>query len=373
MIAKHAVIEAARRCGFADVGFTTADPFEEHRRLLVQRREDYAWAEAAGLALLAGSDPASVMPTARSIVVLMEVYFREAYPRWMEGHFGRCYLDDDRVTKNGLSRRVKAFRAFLRDHGVDTKVPVNLPHRAAAARAGMGTLGRNCLFYAGRAARQSSYVLPIAVLVDAEFDPDQATLALGCPDWCRNVCIAACPTRALLGNGRIDPRRCVSYLTYFGEGLTPPELREPMGTYVYGCDRCQNVCPRNAGWLAADLPPNPRVLEKEKDFELPRLLRMDRDYFFSRIWPHMFYMSDKDLWRWKMNAARAMGNTRDPAYVADLAAALRGEPDERVRCMAAWALGRIGGSPARAALENARHRGPGEVGREVDAALARAS
>ncbi|MEJ2458803.1 MAG: thiamine pyrophosphate-dependent enzyme, partial [Novosphingobium sp.] len=35
-------------------------------------------------------------------------------------------------------------------------------------------------------------------------------------------------------------------LTYFGDGLTPRDLREPMGLYIYGCDRCQNVCPRNA-------------------------------------------------------------------------------------------------------------------------------
>ena len=74
------------------------------------------------------------------------VYFREAYPRHMEGHFGRCYLDDDRVTKDGLSQRIKAFRSFLRDNGIDSKVPFNLPHRVAAARAGMGTFGKNCLY-----------------------------------------------------------------------------------------------------------------------------------------------------------------------------------------------------------------------------------
>ena len=37
------------------------------------------------------------------------------------------------------------------------------------------------------------------------------------------------------------------------------ELREPMGLWVYGCDRCQNVCPRNAPWLARELPVNQKV------------------------------------------------------------------------------------------------------------------
>lgn len=371
MLTKDAVAAAARSLGFEDVGFTTAEPFERHREFLKSRREEYGWTERAGLDLVQGADPRSAMPAARTIIVLMEVYFREAYPKWMEGHFGRCYLDDDRVTKDGLSRRVKAFRSFLGEQGVDSKMPFNLPHRAAAARAGMGTLGRNCLFYASRAARQSSWVLPLAVLVDAEFEPDEPSLKLGCPEWCRNACIAACPTRALKGGGTIDPRRCISYLSYYGEGLTPLDLREPMGTYVYGCDRCQNVCPRNAGWLAAELKENPRVLKKAPDFALPRLLHMDPDYFLERIRPHMFYMSVKDLWRWKMNVARAMGNTGDPAFVEDLGRALAEAADERVRAMAAWALGRLGGPRARALLEARRKADIGSIAAEIEYALTR--
>jgi epoxyqueuosine reductase len=290
----------------------------------------------------------------------------------IEGHFGRCYLDDDRVTKDGLARRIKAFRSVLRDHGIDSKVPFNLPHRVAAARAGMGTFGKNCLFYSNRVARRSSWVLPIAVVVDHAFTPDAPTLQMGCPDWCRNACIAACPTRALKGNGTIDPRRCISFLSYFGQGLTPRELREPMGIFVYGCDRCQNVCPRNAAWLAAELPLNAKVVAKAPDFDLPQLLTMDKAYFESRIWPHMFYMAAEDLWRWKMNAARAMGNTRDPFYIPHLTRALAGEDDWRVQAMAAWALGRIGGPEAVDALGVCRPPAGGALAEEVTLARAEA-
>lgn len=369
MLSRDEVIQAAQANGFEDVGFTTAEPFESHREFLAGRRAEYGWAEAAGLELMKGTDPRAIMPGARSVIVLMEVYFREAYPREMEGHFGRCYLDDDRVTRDGLARRIKAFRTFLRDHGIDSKVPFNLPHRVAAARAGMGTFGKNCLFYSRRVARNSSWVLPIAVVVDHAFTPDEPTIAMGCPDWCRNACIAACPTRALKGNGTIDPQRCISYLTYFGEGLTPRELREPMGLYIYGCDRCQEVCPRNRAWLAADLPLNPKVAAKAPDFELPRLLAMDSAYFESRIWPHMFYMAAADLWRWKMNVARAMGNTRDQRYTGDLARALQSEDDQRVQAMAAWALGRIGGPAALEALRAFNPPEGGELAQETALAL----
>ena len=229
----------------------------------------------------------------------------------MEPYFGRCYLDDDRVTRDRLGSRIKGFRDYLRQNGMRTKIPFHLPHRLAAARAGMGTFGKNCLFYTRQVARRSSWVLPIAVVVDAELEPDSPTLKVGCPDWCKNACIIACPTGALKGPRKIDPRKCISYLTYFGDGLTPLELREPMGMYVYGCDRCQNVCPRNQAWLARDLPVNAKVSAKARDFNLPALLRMDKPYFETRVWPHMFYMSADDIWRWKMNVARVMGNSRD--------------------------------------------------------------
>jgi epoxyqueuosine reductase len=369
MISKDDIVKKSRELGFGDVGFTTAEPFDTHRKFLADRQEEYGWAEAVGLDLIKGTDPRAIMADARTVIVLMEGYFRKAYPRHMEGHFGRCYLDDDRVTKDGLSQRIKAFRSFLRDSGIDSKVPFNLPHRVAAARAGMGTFGKNCLFYSNTVVRQGSWVLPIAVVINHEFEPGDPTVEMGCPDWCRNACIAACPTRALKGNGTIDPRKCISYLTYFGQGLTPKELREPMGLYVYGCDRCQNVCPRNAAWLASDLPPNEKVEAKAPAFALSALLHMDKPYFESKIWPHMFYMSSDDLWRWRMNVARAMGNTRDPMYTDDLIRAFRENQDDRVRAMSAWALGRIGRKKDKAALEDFLTDSSGQVHGEVQDAL----
>ncbi|PKN51504.1 MAG: epoxyqueuosine reductase [Deltaproteobacteria bacterium HGW-Deltaproteobacteria-13] len=370
MLTKQDIIAEAARLNFADIGFTSAEPFVSQKEYLLKHQEEYGWAEAVGLGLLAGTDPKTILAGAKSIIVVLQSYFEESFPLEMERHFGRCYLDDDRVTKDGLALKIKAFRKFLREGGIDSKVPFNLPHRLSAARAGLGTFGKNCLFYARRAACESSFVFPIALVIDHEFAEDEPTVSRGCPDWCRNACVAACPTRALKGDGKIDPRRCISFLTYYGEGLTPLELREPMGMNVYGCDRCQNVCPRNINWLTQQKPLNPRVSAKAANFGLAGLLHMDKPYFVQNIWPHMFYMSADDLWRWKMNAARAMGNSLNPAYVADLIRAFRENPDERVQCMIAWALGRIGNKEAMAGLEEFSGDSTGMVKEEIEQAMA---
>ena len=343
MPTKQDIIAEAERLGFADIGFTDASPFDSQKDYLLAHQKEYGWTKQSGLDLLAGCDPKSILPQAKSIIVLLSSYFEESFPPQMERHFGRCYLDDDRMTRDGLALKVKAFRNFLQSNRIESKVPFNLPHRLAAVRAGLGTFGKNSLFYSARKARGSSFVSPLAIVVDAEFSSDEASIGIGCPDWCRNACTAACPTRALKGDGKIDPRLCISYLTYFGEGLTPAKMREPMGMHVYGCDRCQNVCPRNAPWITEAKPVNPRVSAKADDFELSRLLHMDKSYFEKKIRPHMFYMSAENLWRWQMNAARAMGNSLNPAHVEDLKRALKENQDGRVRSMCAWALKRFRG------------------------------
>ncbi len=369
MLSKSEIIDKARELGFEDIGFTTAEPFEEHKNVLLERQEEYAWIMARGMDLVEGADPKRVYPEAESIIVLLEFYFRESYPKSLEPHFGRCYLDDDRVTRDGLAVRIKAFRSFLTDNGIDSKVPFNLPHRASAARAGVGTFGKNNFLYANRVGRRSSWNVPVAVVVNREFEPDEPTSEVGCPKWCKNTCIVACPTGAIKGPRKLDPRRCISFLSYYGPGPTPPELREPMGMWIYGCDHCQNVCPRNRAWLATELPVNERVAAKAHDFELPTLLGMDKGYFEAKIWPHMFYMPLDDIWRWKMNVARVMGNSLDPKYVPDLIGAFNENDDESVRSLAAWALGRIGGTEARRALESFFGKTENGVRDEIEQAL----
>jgi epoxyqueuosine reductase len=144
-----------------------------------------------------------------------------------------------------------------------------------------------------------------------------------------------------------------------------------MGSWIYGCDRCQQVCPRNQPWMQQDLPENPPLVARAADFALTKLLTMDEDHYLNKVWPLTFYISRKQIWKWQMNAARALGNIGERGNIPVLIQALDSSPYEEVRAMSAWALGRLGGSQARRALEVRRNREAGVVQEEMESALLR--
>ena len=119
-----------------------------------------------------------------------------------------------------------------------------IAERSLAAAAGLGWIGRNgCLF----APALGSYVLLCEIVCNLPLRADEP-LACQCENCDR--CVQACPTGALLGDGMLDARRCISYLTIEHRGDIEPDLRPLMERRVFGCDRCQEVCPHNR-----DIPP----------------------------------------------------------------------------------------------------------------------
>ena len=147
------------------------------------------------------------------------------------------------------------------------------------------------------------------------------------------------------------------------------EGRARMGTWVYGCDRCQEACPRNQAWTKKEKPVNQALLERVKHLQLTALLTMDQEHYERRVWPLLYYVRKEDRKIWQRNAAVALGNQGDTASIPVLTDALEdGEP--LVRTHAAWALGRIGGGKARGALERKRKTDPeGRVREEIELSL----
>lgn len=366
---KAMIKDKALSLGFDGVGFTSAEPFEEYVTRIKGRESDYKWIQTEQFSTLRGALVRKKHPWARSILVLVRNYHRRRFPEGLLGIFGRCYLADERKVHREGREMLRRLFEFLGQRGIKAVYDEELPARMAACRAGVATYGKNCLAFVEDEPGECSWVEIIPLVLDLEVEADPPTMKVSCPPECKGVCIKACPTGALYEPLKINPLRCISFLTYYGPDLTPRGIREQMGTWVYGCDRCQEVCPRNREWSKRELSPDPYLEQRAADWGLVRLLTMSSEHYQEKVWPQFFYISRSRVDRWKMNAARALGNLGDRTHVPQLVAQLLESPYENVRAMCAWALGRLGGLKAKEALEMARKDPSSVVREEVEAAL----
>jgi epoxyqueuosine reductase len=311
-------------------------------------------------------DPARLLPGARAALCVALQYHPlrgrtepggDLWPRVARYAHGRDYHDV-------MGRRLKSLAARIRDAypGCATRPCVDtapLPERELAARAGLGAVGKNTNLVDRR---RGSWFLLGEVLLTLEATADEPVADL-CGRCTR--CLDACPTGALYAPYRLDANRCINYWTIEHRAVLPMSVRASLGEQVFGCDRCQEVCPWNRR-PEAGREPALALPEARAGLDLAALLELDRDGYL-RCFPRAA-MKRVQLAGLRRNAAVAMGNRRDPRYLPFLARALS-DDEPLVRRHAAWALGRIGGPRARAALAAAADAEPDpEVRREIFAA-----
>jgi len=347
--------EFALDLGYSKVGITTAESFYEYIEKLKSRHNMYDFYVEDPRQPLLGAEPKKLMPSAKSIICLVWDYAQKSFPESLVGKIGRIY---QARCYNAPPHRINGARYqlmydFLKRSGCEVGKGITIPERWAAAKAGVTTFGKNNFAYAEGI---GSFVLLCSFIVDAELEYDKPTLEIKCPEGC-TACMKACPTQAIYEPNKLNPRRCIAFNAWRTQddgpaGLTshiPHEMREKMGTRVHGCDICQEVCPRNQAKLKAELPPDDFLVTVAQDFSLPKMLNMTDEFYVTRIQPLMYnYIKERKYFQ--RNAAIALGNLGDPAFIPDLETAMH-DPEELVRGYAAWALGRIGGRLAKQILE----------------------
>ena len=362
----------ARELGFSLVGVTAARA-SEHMAFYGSWLDDGHHGDmdylARGDAVARRADLSLTMAEARSCVVVAHEYMQED-PPGVPGDPSRAVVaryargdDYHDVVKGKLSELLAWLDGYV-EGGVRGRPYVDtgpILERELARRAGLGWFGRNTMLINPR---RGSYFFVGVLLVDIVF-PESPPFEEDRCGTCR-ACLDACPTGALLGRNEdgapiIDSRRCISYLTIELRGPIPGALRSAMGNRVFGCDICQEVCPWNQQFARPAEEPG-YAARPETDGEdlaelAERLLAVDEEGFRGLFRRSAIRRAKRQgLLR---NVCVALGNWGAPEALPILMRALKDE-SPLVRGHAAWALGRLGSEPARAALADA-------LGSEADA------
>ena len=189
-------------------------------------------------------DITTLVEGAKSVIVAGIRYYSNDSHAGEDNYFVSRYArvkDYHTVIEEKLTRVQKIIRKEVPDavcRGFCDAGPVT--EKTWAIRAGLGWRGKHSLVINKDI---GSFFFLGEIVTSAEFIYDNATSRDRCGDC--TLCIEACPTGAICGDRTIDARRCIAYLTIEHDGSIPEEFRGKTEKIIFGCDRCQEVCPWN--------------------------------------------------------------------------------------------------------------------------------
>ena len=191
--------------------------------------------------------PELSLASARSVVSLAVNYFHPDDPRPARHAVGKiakyAYGVDYHSLIEKKLKKISRFVVEIGGTGTEVKSYVDtgpILEKAFAQEAGLGFFGKNTNLITREF---GSWVFLASLITNLELEADVSHT--GACGSCR-ICIDACPTEALLGDGSLDARRCISYLTIETHDEShAEELKKGIGEWVFGCDICQEVCPYN--------------------------------------------------------------------------------------------------------------------------------
>ncbi len=112
--------------------------------------------------------------------------------------------------------------------------------KAWAEEAGIGWIGKNSNLINPKS---GSWMVIGHLLCTEPLVPDKPSKSL-CGQ-CKK-CIEACPTKAITEPFVVDSRSCLAYHTIENRNKKlPARIEESIGSWIAGCDICQEVCPWN--------------------------------------------------------------------------------------------------------------------------------
>lgn len=188
------------------------------------------------------ADVSRLLEGAKTVVIVAKYYNNKSYDTTVPRVARYAQNVDYHLTMRESLQKIAA--ELHTKSGANTRCCVDsapLAERYWAQKAGLGWIGRSGMLvnkeYGG-------FTTLGAMIIDQSCDEyDTPSAFNGCGSCSK--CVSVCPTGAIGENGRVDCRRCLSYLTVEHRGEWDEETRRMMETseWLYGCDRCTEVCP----------------------------------------------------------------------------------------------------------------------------------
>ena len=287
---KQRIMEQARRLGFNDCRFTTAEPPASSSIFLQWLAEGchagMRWMDSER-SIRGRLDPRNALPDAKTVICLASSYYLTGPQNTSVARYARVadYHETLQAPLGELCRFIENIEGpAAHIAAVFASDSSHLLERDLAQRAGLGFIGKNNNLISPRL---GSWFFLSEIITTLELEPDPP-LNLQCGTCER--CLKACPTGALTAH-HLDARRCLSYLTIEHRGDIPPEFHAAMRDRFFGCDRCLEACPWNRFAQPSTMPP---MTLDDKLFTTEQLESMDNAAFKKRFAGTSFLRAKRD-------------------------------------------------------------------------------
>jgi epoxyqueuosine reductase len=311
--------------GVSAFGVTGIDPFHRERMKLRTEKDT----GRSGPLRFTYDDPDQATDLTRSfpwsqrLVVIGWDYLADSGTPAAEGAVvGRFATSNHYEAVRGIASELAA---RLREYGYRAELLIDdnrLVDRAAAARAGVGWVGKSTMLLAPG---HGPWMLLGSVVTDALLTIG-APMQRGCGTCV--ACFPACPTGAITDNG-LDARRCLS--TWLQAPASIPQwIRPLLGRRIYGCDDCLTACPPGQRALKA-------TGEKPLDLAFQALLALSDEELLERF--SWWYIPRRQGRFIRRNLLVAAGNSAELEAQDSIVTHLA-HPSSMIRGHAAWAMAR---------------------------------
>ena len=213
-------------------------------------------------------DPEKVFPDAKSIVVACVSYGVDKFYSNLSslGIFEDYHVRVKDVLRTEADKLEELHGPFKFKILVDGPA---LCERSLAVRAGLGFFGRHGLVISPEFGSRFNIGvmltdIPLYEINSSFRGPQRRSNPFNdhCPDECR-LCIKACPNGAINESRPLTANLCISYLTQ-KENLKAEE-KELLHGQLYGCDICQNVCPKNVKHVTLYVDPEKILMLSDRE------------------------------------------------------------------------------------------------------------